>query len=107
MAQLLFTRPLHLPRKLCTQDPKGPQADDLPGYTSNHDVDPHLNCVVFFGGGGDPSAGGLEEQRDNVASDEEDGIGAGLEAGERGGVDGDDSRKGEVDGGSQEGRAEG
>lgn len=68
----------------------------------NHDVDPGLLEGVRVGGVGECAPDGLQDEGEDVAADEDDGVGAGLEAGEGFAVDDDDAGEGEVDGGGDE-----
>lgn len=53
--------------------------------------------------GGDTTSCGLEQESDEVAGNEEVGVGLGTEAGDSSAVDDDDAREAEVDSGGEEG----
>ena len=58
---------------------------------------------VVFSRGGDAASGALEEQCQEVAADEDEGVRAGSNPGVLGTVDGDDAGEADVDGGGEEG----
>ena len=62
---------------------------------------------MVLGGRSDAASDGLQEQTDEVAGAENDGVRARPEPGEVGAVDNDDTRQAEVDGGAQESRGDG
>ena len=80
------------------------EGDDLECQTRQHDVPAGVQKGRFLRGCRDTATGSLQEQTDEVAGAEDDGVRAGLEPGEVGAVDDDDSREAKVDGGTQEGR---
>ena len=83
--------------------------DDLEGETGDHDVGAELEqvWVVGWGAGGHTAAEGLEGEGDDVAGDEEAGIGFGGDAGVGYAKSEDDALDAEVDAGGVEGGADG
>lgn len=75
--------------------------------TGNHDVDAFLPCDGFIGGGGESAAGALEDKRQEVAADEDESVGPGLDSRGAFSIHDDDAGEAEVDGGRQESRAKG
>ncbi|KAL9008725.1 MAG: hypothetical protein Q9173_006176, partial [Seirophora scorigena] len=74
------------------------QADDLEAEARDHDVDACLLRGLCVGSVGQGATDGLQDEGEDVAADENDGVGAGFEAGDGFAVDEDDAREGEVDG---------
>lgn len=68
----------------------------------DHDVDACLLGRVASGRIGDATPDGLEDERKDVAADEDNGVRAGFEAGEGFAVDDDDTGEGQIDGGGDE-----
>lgn len=95
------------PGELGADEDEGEHGDDLGGETGDHEVDADLRHAVGVGGRGDGAAGGLEDQGEEIAADEEAGDELRGEPREAGPVDGDDAREAEVDGGGEEGGADG
>lgn len=82
------------------------EGDDLEDETSNHDIDSDLSCVVVVGGGSKAATAALEDEREEVAADEDEGIGPGLDSRGAFSIHDDDAGEAEIDGGSQESGAE-
>ncbi len=95
------------PREIGAQSHEDTQADDLEAQAGDHDVDPGLLEGFGVGGVGERAADGLHDEGEDVAADEDDGVGAGFEAGEGFAVDDDDAGEGEVDGGGDEAGGDG
>lgn len=75
----------------------------MKGQSGDHDVDARLLGIgAGVGGVGHGAADGLQDEGEDVAADEDDGVGAGFEAGEVFAVDEDDAREAEVDGCGEE-----
>ena len=94
----------HRPNEIRTQDGKHGQADDLEAETCDHDVDTRLFGIVVIRCISQSAADSLQDKREDVAADEDDGVGARFEASQMFAVDEDDAREGEVDGGGEEAR---
>lgn len=88
----------HRDGEVAAEDHEDGERGDLEGQARDHDVDARvLQGGARVGDGGDGAAGGLQHERDDVAGDEDDGVGAGAEAGEGLAVDDDEAAEGEVD----------
>lgn len=92
----------HGPGVVGAQGHEDGQADDLEAEAGDHDVNACLLQGPRVGGVGQGAADGLQDEGEEVAADENDGVGAGFEAGDGFAVDKDDAREGEVDGGGEE-----
>lgn len=79
------------------------EGDDLEDETSNHDIDSDLLCVVVVSGSSEAATGALEDEREEVAADEDEGIGPGLDSRGAFSIHDDNTGEAEIDGGSQEG----
>lgn len=90
---------LHGPEEFGAQNCEESQADDLEDKTGDHDVDAGVCQRFGIGGVGDGTAHRLQNKGEDVAADEDDGVGPRLEAGEGSAVGDDDAGEGEVDGG--------
>lgn len=99
--------PPHLHRELGAQRHERRQRRDLAGEAGDHDVDADVLGVLVVRRRGEAAAGGLQDERDEVAADEEEGVGARADARDVLAVDDDDAAEAEVDGGAEEGRADG
>jgi len=95
--QLLI--PLHRPyRKIRSQDYKNKERQDLEREPSLHDMVPPLSTMTGVRSDRSPaSAAGLEEERDDVAGDEDARVVEGGDAGVGLAEDGDDAGEAEVD----------
>ena len=71
--------------------------------TNDHDGPSYLAPGVFIGCGCEPAAGALEDERDEVAYDEGDCIGARAEAGDLLAIDDDYAGEAEVESAGEEG----
>lgn len=71
--------------------------------TSQHDILPEVRTGDCIGSRSDGAAEGLENEGDEVAGAEYEGVCAGLEAGEVGAVDDDDAGEAQIDGSGEEG----
>ena len=92
----------HRKEEIGTQCRENGYAGDLEGQTGDHDVDARLLHILVIGGVGKSAAEGLQHEREDVAADEDDGVGAGFQTGEMLTVGEDDAREGEVDGCGEE-----
>lgn len=83
------------PGEIKSHHREDPEGEDLERDARHHDVDPHLigGVVVWAGRAGYSAARGLQKEGDEVAGHEGDGVGSGLEPGERFAIDDDDARK--------------
>ena len=88
--------------ELATEDHEQCQGCHLCRETRNHDVDAHLVLADSVGTGRDRTAGGLQEQGEEITADEDDGIEAGPESGDAGSEDDDDPSETEIDGSTEE-----
>ena len=79
----------------------------MEGETSDHDVDAGFLGGRVFACGGNPSSGPLQHEREEVAEDEGEGVGSRLEPREALAIDDDDACETKVDGGAEEGGADG
>ena len=89
-----------LPHSQCeftSCDPEQDQGEDLETKTCQHDVFPEIRTGDSVSGRSDTTAESLEHQGDEVASAEDDCVGAGLEAGEVFAVYDDNTGQAEVD----------
>ncbi len=74
------------------------QRDDLEGQSRHHDVIARVGALVLVAGHrGHAAANGLEEEGDDVARDEDAGVGERFDVGVFGAKGDDDAREGEVD----------
>lgn len=78
------------------------QRDNLERDTGKHDGPSCIDSGVIAGCGCEPTAGALEDERDEVACDESDCVGARAETGYLLAVYDDDAGEAEVEGGSEE-----
>ena len=84
------------------------QRNDLGRQTGDHDIDAGvLQRRAAVGARGHGPADGLQQQSEEVAGDEQNAVGTRLQAREVLAVDDDDAAETQVDGGAQEGRADG
>ncbi len=90
------------PEEFGAQPREESQTDDLEDKTGNHDVDAGVCQRFGIGGIGDGTADRLQNEGEDVAADEDDGVGPRLEAGEGSAVGDDYTGEGEVDGGGEE-----
>lgn len=91
------------------QQHKGEHPRDVEGEPRAQDAEPRVERVLVqrAAAGHEPAARGLQHEGGEVAEDKCDGVGARLEARVGGPEDGDDAREAEVQGGAEEGRADG
>ena len=84
------------------------EGEDLEGETGDHDVVARFGVLVGVGGGGGHAAAeGLEDEREDVAGDEDARVREGFDAGVFGAEGDDDAGEGEVDAGGEEGGGDG
>lgn len=81
--------------------------DDLRDETSNHDLDTSVGVSLGVGSGSQVTTNGLEDEREEIAADEDDGVKLGLETRVLSTDCGDDTTEAEVDTGSEQSRGEG
>lgn len=67
--------------------------------TGDHDVDSRLLGVWVVGGGSEAAAGTLEDERDEIAADKDEGVCPGLDSRGAFAIHDDDAGEAEVDGG--------
>lgn len=96
----------HGPSEVCAQHGEHGQADDLEGQARNHDVDARLQQGIRARGIGQGAPDSLQDERKDVAADEDDGVGARFEPSEGFSVNEDDAREGKVDCGGEEARCD-
>lgn len=91
------------------QQHKGEHAGDVEGEPRAQDAEPRVERLLVqrAAAGHEPAARGLQHEGGKVAHHEGDGVGARLQARVGGPEDGDDAREAEVQGGAEEGRADG
>ena len=95
------------PGELAADQHKGGHRRNLGRETSNHQVDAGLCRGFCVTSRGDGTSRSLQDKRQKIAADEEAGDELGREPRQAMSVDGDDASKAEVDGGREEGRADG
>lgn len=75
--------------------------------TGNHDVDTHLSAVCVLCDGGEGAASTLEDERQEVAGNEDEGVGPGLDSRGAFPIHDHDAGEAEIYRGCQESGAEG
>ncbi len=93
---------VHSPCKLRRQDDEQGHAGHLQTETSQHDVHAGLEILLGVRSAREGTTGGLEDETEDVASDEGEGVGARPEAGDMLAVDDDDAAEAEIDGRREE-----
>lgn len=99
----------HAQPVLDAQSHEDGQRRHLRGQTGDHNVDAGLVEVrlVAIRGRGNGAARGLQDQREQIAAHEDYGVGLRLDARDGGRVGDDQAAQADVDGGAEEGRADG
>ena len=85
------------------QNPEDQQRGDLPGDTGHHEVVPDILVGLGIGCGGDASARALEDEREQIAEDEDPGVEFGSYPGVVAADGQDEVFQGQVDAGGDEG----
>ena len=92
------------PEELAGHDTEQEERGDLERQTSNHDVDTQVLSagVGVAGRRGNGTTSSLKNQRDQVTRNKDISVSLGLEAGDLGSIDGDDTAQAKVDGSTEE-----
>lgn len=61
----------HIPEKVKRQHGEYDQGDDLKGQASNHDINTDIEKILVGSDSGESTTGGLQDDTDNVAGDED------------------------------------